>query len=252
MRIYLTGAVQIVANGVLIGQETLPGPQGRLVFALLALEHCRPVSRDEIAIELWGDSPPRAWETSIRALISKLRGLLEAAAGVRRQAIIQAALSCYQLQLPRDAWLDVEAAAAALHVAEAALAAGDTACAGSNALVASSIGRRPFLPGFDGPWVGRQRERLQQVRLRALECLGSVWLRKGDYALATGDAERALQLDPFRESAYRLLMRAHAAAGNRASAVQAYQRCRRVLAAELGVRPGPETEETLRQILQTR
>jgi pentatricopeptide repeat protein len=56
------------------------------------------------------------------------------------------------------------------------------------------------------------------------------------------DAEEALRLEPFRESTYRTLMRAHAAAGNRAEALRVYQRCRDLLAEELGVDPSGETE----------
>ena len=46
---------------------------------------------------------------------------------------------------------------------------------------------------------------------------------------------------------YRRLMEAHVAAGNRAEALQVYERCRRLLADELGTYPSPETESDLPQ-----
>ena len=47
-------------------------------------------------------------------------------------------------------------------------------------------------------------------------------------------------------------MEAHAAAGNRAEALRVYERCRRLLADELGAYPSPETEAVYRALLDTR
>jgi DNA-binding SARP family transcriptional activator len=44
-----------------------------------------------------------------------------------------------------------------------------------------------------------------------------------------------VRLEPFRETAYQLLMKTHAAAGDRAEALRVYARCREVLRDELGV-----------------
>jgi SARP family transcriptional regulator, regulator of embCAB operon len=80
------------------------------------------------------------------------------------------------------------------------------------------------------------------VYLRSLEVLADVWIRRGDPILAVADAEEALRSEPFRESLYRLLMRGHVAAGNRAEALMAYENCRTLFADELGISPSPETE----------
>jgi DNA-binding SARP family transcriptional activator len=45
-------------------------------------------------------------------------------------------------------------------------------------------------------------------------------------------------------------MQAHAAAGNRAEALRVYQRCRELLAEELGVDPSQETETVYVGMLQ--
>jgi DNA-binding SARP family transcriptional activator len=64
------------------------------------------------------------------------------------------------------------------------------------------------------------------------------------------NAAEAVTLEPFREAAYQKLMRLHAVVGNPAEALRVYARCREILAAELGVRPSPETELVRRQILE--
>jgi hypothetical protein len=76
-------------------------------------------------------------------------------------------------------------------------------------------------------------------------------LEKELFPLATRDAELVLELEPFRETAYRLLMRAHVGAGNPAEALRVYERCRGLIQEELGVSPSPETEAVYLGIIRT-
>ena len=239
LRVFLAGRVALEADGRVVDEGSLPGLQGRVVLALLAAERERPLAREELAEELWAGSFPPTWEPALRAVISKLRGAL-AGVGLDRGAL-SGAFGVYRLRLPPQTWVDLEAAAGALHRAETLARAGrvDEACGW--ALAARAIGARPLLPGAQGPWVTRRRARLREVHLRSLEVLAQVWVRRGEPGLAVADAEEALRLEPFRESTYRTLMRAHSAAGNRAEALRVYQRCRDLLAEELGVDPSQET-----------
>src|SRR4029077_2794063 len=81
--------------------------------------------------------------------------------------------------------------------------------------------------------------------------LADACLSSGDPSEAAKWADEAIALEPFRESGYRRLMRAHAAAGNSAEALRAYDRCRRLLADELGAYPSAETESIYRELLST-
>jgi DNA-binding SARP family transcriptional activator len=241
--VYLAGNVAVEHGDVLVREKSLPGRQGRLVLAILAWERDRAVSVEELAEIVWDGEPPAAWQTALRALASKLRTALDGAAGIEH------AFGCYQLRLPQHAWVDVEAATAAVHEAEAALRDGDLEGANGAALVANAIARRPFLPGDDGDWVDRRREHLRQVRIRALEVRGRVALANGDPAGAIRDAEIVVELEPYRETGHVLLMRAFAADGNAAQALEAYERLRVRLADELGASPSPETESAFLEIL---
>ena len=51
-----------------------------------------------------------------------------------------------------------------------------------------------------------------------------------------------IPLGVLHESGYRRLMRLHQSAGDRAEALRVYERCRRLLADELGTTPAAETE----------
>jgi peptide/nickel transport system substrate-binding protein len=249
VRISLTGRVSIEANGSRLDERSFPGRQGRLVFVYLLGEEGRPVPRDELAEVLWGDAPPARWEKGLSVLVSKLRALLEEC-GVDGQEALRSAFGCYQLVLPPGAWIDVAAAREAADRAEAALAAGDAGAAREAAGEAAALARRSFLPGEDGLWVDEKRRELGELLVRALECLADASLAAGDPREAVRHAEELTAVEPYREGGYRRLMQAHAAAGDNAEALRVYERCRRLLAEELGAYPSPETESIYRDLLR--
>jgi DNA-binding SARP family transcriptional activator len=116
--------------------------------------------------------------------------------------------------------------------------------------VTLAIARRSFLPGEEGEWVDGKRRELQDILVRALDFYVEICLHTGQAALAAQTASEALSLEPFRETGYRQLMRVHAASGNRAEALRVYQRCRELLADEMGVDPSPETEALYLELLR--
>lgn len=250
LRIYLAGRMCVEAGGKLLGPETFPGQQGRLAFAYLVANRTRPVTRSELAEALWPERLPSSWDAALSAIVSKLRGLLSRA-GLDGPDVLLGAAGYYELRLPDGAWVDLEAAVDGIHDAEAALKAGEPARAYGPSAVAHHIARRPFLPGEEGPWVERLREKLAGIQVRALECRAEVYLWNGEFTLAAEAARDAVALEPFRESAYRRLMRAQAAAGNTAEALRTYERCRQVIAEELGVHPSRQTREVYREVLQS-
>lgn len=247
LRIYLAGNVALERGDTLVPESRLPGSQGRLAFALLVAERSNALAMTRIAEVLWNGEAPAAWETALRAIVSKLRGVL---AETGADATIQHAFGCYQLRLPPHTWVDLEAAAAAAHESESALRAGDLAAANGSALVANAIARRPFLEGVDRAWADQQRARLRDIQIRALSCRAEAALARGDPSGAIGDADRIIELEPFRERAYVLLMRAHVDAGNNAEALVTYERLRATLAEELGASPSPATEAAFQNVLR--
>jgi DNA-binding SARP family transcriptional activator len=90
---------------------------------------------------------------------------------------------------------------------------------------------------------------LHDVCARALDCLAEIYLAVGDNLRAVRAASECIALEPFRETGYQRLMPAHQTLGNRAEALLAYERCRRLLAEELGAAPSPETVSLYEQLL---
>jgi DNA-binding SARP family transcriptional activator len=249
LRIHLTGRLEVALDGVPQDTRRLPGRQGRRLWAYLVCERSRPVPSDELSEAIWADDPPPAEGVALSALVSKLRSWLSGLPPSSATSILSA-FGCYQLRLPVDAWVDVEAAAQAVDEAEGALRAGGLAAAWGPACVAWAITQREFLPGEGGSWVERERSRLRALRVRALDSLSELWLANGEGALAVQSLDEAVALDPFRETGYQRLMRAHATLGNRAEALRVYERLRHLLADELGTDPSPQTEAVFLDLLR--
>ena len=248
LKVFLVGRVAVETDGVVIDERRFGGRQGRLLFAYLVAEEGRAVPRGELAEALWGERPPARWEKALSVLVSKLRVLL-GETGIDGARALTGAFGCYRLELPEGSWVDVLAAASAAHEAERALATGALERAKSAGALAESLVGQPFLPGDDGAWVEGKRRELAEVRARALSVLADASLRSGAGREAAQWAEQEIALEPFRESGYRRLMQAHVAAGDRAEALRVYDRCRRLLADELGAYPSPETESIYQALL---
>ncbi len=246
VRIALAGRVAIESDREVVPTEGVR-IAGWVALAYLLSQRHRPVRHDELAEAIWGEELPKSWATMVRGIVSKLRSAL-AAAGLGSDTI-STAFGCYQLTLPADAAVDVEEAAADIALAEAALAAGRVAEARDRATRACSVASAQFLPGASGTWVERRQRELADLRVRALEAVSQAAASRGAHADAVAAADEAVKLEPLRESSYLRLITAHAAAGNRAEALRAYERCRHVLAEELGVKPSTAVEAEYLRLL---
>ena len=244
---FLTGRVGMVSDAGSFDESDLPGAQGRLAFASLVLE-TSPKAREELADRVWAGEPlPDSWNAALNSLISKIRRLLGQLGLDGKEVLLQTAGS-YQLVLPAGSWVDVEDATRRLDRAEGARRHGRMPDAVSEATVAAGIFRRPFLPGVTGHWAESIRDRHRDALYRSYEVLAEGWCHNRDPGLAATVAQRAIELNPFRESAYRLLMQAESARGDRAAAILAYRRCCEMLSDELGTVPSPETEAVNQEI----
>lgn len=192
---------------------------------------------------LWPEGPPAAADSALSALLSKLRRALGEGVLTGRGEL--------RLHL-EDARVDVEVSAEAIREAEVALEAGDYALAAERAREALATDLQTFLPDAEGGWAAEQRRELETIRLRALETLAEAGLRQGGRELGAAEqaARAAIAAAPFRESAHRLLMEIHEAAGNPAEALRAFEELRSLLREELGTTPGPAAMAVFERVLR--
>jgi len=92
-----------------------------------------------------------------------------------------------------------------------------------------------------------------EIRLRALECYTAAGVGIGgtELAAAIRAGRQLTRLAPLRESGYRYLMRALAAQGNLAEALDVYGQLSDCLRDQLGVSPSPATRELYESLLAT-
>jgi SARP family transcriptional regulator, regulator of embCAB operon len=245
VRVRLLGRLGIEHGERWLDGTALPGRQGRIVLAYLALCHY-PVSRDELADLVWPDALTASWERDLSAVVSKVRVALDS---VDLGSLLHGALGCYELQLPPTSRVDVEDSVRFVEDAETAWRAGNHDVALAAAATAANLARRPFLPAERGVWIERRRDDLRATLLRALDLLAQ-GLNGGPYHDdALRYSKEAVALDPYRETSYIQLMRLHMSRGNRAEALRAYEQCRALLAHDLGVTPSSQTEAVYREVL---
>ncbi len=222
----------------------LPGRQGRLLFAYLVRNRTRGCPRDELIDVLWPEGPPAAADSALSALLSKLRRALGEGVLTGRGEL--------RLRLEGEVSVDVEESATAIGEAEAALEAGDPALAAQRARDALATDLQTFLPDSEGGWAADERRELDTIRLRALETLAAAGMRQGGRELGAAEqaARAAIAAAPFRESAHRLLMEVHEAAGNPAEALRAFEELRSLLREELGTTPGTAAMAVFERVLR--
>ncbi|MGI9005450.1 MAG: AfsR/SARP family transcriptional regulator [Streptosporangiaceae bacterium] len=223
-------------------EAQLPGRQGRLLFIYLVASRHRQIPRDELAEALWREPDPAAVDARLNPLLSKLRRVFGAEAVDGRSTI--------RLHVP-GAWVDLEAAAEAIHRAESSVAQQDWARAWGPSLTALLIAERDFVPGEDARWIDEIRHQQAELRLRALECYAAAALGLGgtELSAAVRAGRQLTRLAPLRESGYRYLMGALAAQHNLAEALGVYGALCECLRDQLGVSPSPATRQLFERLL---
>ena len=192
---------------------------------------------------LWPERPPAAADSSLSAVLSKLRRALGDGVLCGRGEL--------RVCFDGDVVVDIEASEAAVARAEAAIEAGRFADGAREATAALEPDLLTFLPDCSGLWVAQRRSECEGLRLRALEALAFAGAGHGGAELGPAEqaARAAVAAAPFRESAHRALMEVHEAAGNQAEALRAYEDLRVLLREELGTTPGPAAMAVHRRLL---
>lgn len=239
--VQLCGGLAIEREGVRVDHR-LPGRQGRLMLGYLAVHADRWVTRDELVLAVWGEVEPPEVDSALASLLSKVRRAVGAELVTGRSS----------LRFVRDqatTLVDVHYAKDALHRAQVHLAAGEPRLAWQPAHTAYAITERQFLPGLEAPWIDEVRNSVETMFLRALECETEALIGVGETLVAETAARKLVERAPFRESGYRLLMRALDETGNRAEALRVFDTLRCLLNDELGTTPGPEISSLHRRLL---
>ncbi len=216
----------------------MSGRRAELVFAYLAVERHRGVSRDVLADALWPDVLPDTWNAALRSVLTDVRRTFERAGFVASEVLLTEQ-GRVRLQLPNDTTIDVEEAQAALTAAREHLYRGAPALAADLARQSADAAEAPFLPHHDDGWASEARAQLESLHIDALRLAGDAALAAGDPQSALSAADRLVRADPFLEAGHRLRIESLGDLGDRAGALKAYERCKALLESELASDPPP-------------
>lgn len=224
LQIYLFGPLRLRYQEQPVKFAALP--KSLPLLADLLLNRTKPIPRTTLAFTHWPDCSEAEARSNLRRHLYELRRVLPTPDDDRPWLLVDN--NTVQWNSQADYWCDVvafeEAGADLPALAQAVqLYTGD------------------LLPELYDDWLFGVRERLRNRFFALLGQLLTGAQKSGDYVTAIDYAQQILQHDPLREDIVRELMTLRHASGDRAGALQEYQRFAQRLRAELDIAPMVET-----------
>ena len=237
IEIRLLGGFQIARAGESVIELS---SRAQALFANVLIRRTAPHSRQQLADAFWPESTDKQARTNLRHLILLLRRALP-----QTDDLLDVTSQSLGWKPRIPVWVDLITFEETLAHAPAP---GPPRRAALIAATDSYSG--DLLPDCYDEWVLPERERLRNLYAQALGELVLLAEAERDYPAAISQARRLLRHDPLHETTYRQLMRLLALTGNRVASLQTYHTCATLLLREIGVEPGPETQQLYAQLLQ--
>ena len=236
MRIDVWGALRVSRHAGVIGPRDFPGAKPKQLLEILVAERGHTVSKSRLADLLWTGELPRNYLATLESYISVMRQTIEP--GVRaRDSVVMTERGGYRLD-DAQTTLDIEEFDQLVGVAAGLqpVAALETLNAALTLVRGPVLEDEPF-----SDWAEQLRFTYGQKHVQVLIDAGRLSLMSGEASAALVLAEQAVSLDPLAEAAYQVQMTASYALWRQEDALRAFDRCRTLLADELGVDPMDET-----------
>ena len=215
----------------------------RAVLAALAMFPGVTVTTDRLADAIWGERRPVSWNKVIPGCVMRLRRALGARA-------IETTRNGYRLAVEADA-VDVQRFERLVTRGHELLEGAEPGRAADLIGEALAIWRGAAFIDLED-WEPRVAEarRLEEIRLEAQEEFVEACQRSGRHHEVLALAQSMVRAMPFRERRWALLAGAQYRAGRQTDALRTLHEARTMLAAELGVDPGPGLVELEHAILR--
>ena len=236
MRFALLGSLEVRRDDHVIA---LASPSQRRLLALLVVNADAVVPADRIADALWLGNPPPSASGSLQNHISKLRRAIGAERVLTR-------LPGYQLEARPDE-IDLR------HFERLVLQAAAVDPVRALVLIdeALRLFKGPPLAEFEyEDWARPTVVRMEGLHLAVLERRIDALLALGRGAEALNEAQALVSADPLREHAVGLLLRSLAAEHRAPEALREFERFRKALLEESGMRPSPALVAIERSLLE--
>ena len=223
--------------------------RARDILCFIASRRHRRASKDTIIDTFWPDADFDAVEKNFHPTVSHIRKALNSNQPLKQNFLLYRD-GDYQLNPEFSYFMDIEEFDRLVAQGEAAKRAGDYEQAVLSFESAIKLYRGDFLQGGYDDWVEEQRAYYREQYLRLLETLASAAQKAQDWPRSLTLTQQILREDPFREDVHCMVMRAHAAEGNRSAVREQYEALRKLLRKELGVEPAAETQRIYKELFK--
>jgi DNA-binding SARP family transcriptional activator len=225
------------------GPIRLGGAKQRATLAILLLSANRVVSVDRLADDLYAGAAPVTALKQVQRQVSELRKALRLASAIETRS------PGYAIRLA-PAQLDLTIFERVAADGAEALAAGEAQRAAELLRRALGLWRGPPLADLSYESFAQAAiERLEEIRLAALEHRIEAELKIGRESELVGELEQLVAEHPLRERFRAQLMLALYRSGRQAEALEAYRRAREALVEGFGIEPTTVLQQLERQIL---
>ncbi|HET6834880.1 MAG TPA: BTAD domain-containing putative transcriptional regulator [Acidimicrobiales bacterium] len=248
--IAVLGRLAVVRNGQPVTDGDLRRERVRALLAFL-VGH-RKTSRAAIMRGLWPDLGELAAANNLRVTMTYLLRVLEPGRSARESAYL-VRLDGQAVTLVTSDWLRIDVDEFDQHVADAARAEADgsPSVALEHNLAAVGLYRGEAHEGLaDADWIVLEREHYRRRFVAAATRAGELLVGRGDVDEAERVARRAVEVDPWSEAAYAVLVSVALARGDRSAARRTLDGALAALS-DLGVEPSEETRR-LRRLVRGR
>ncbi|MFD5123852.1 ATP-binding protein [Streptomyces sp. NPDC058385] len=243
LRLHLFGGFAATRDNGPAPAERWTRPSAQTLVKLLAVVPDHQLHREQAMDICWPDADQQSATGSLRVALHAARRALEPELTPRASSSYLISDGALVRLDPATVRIDADEAETA---ARAALTSGD---AGDLAAALTMFTGELLPEDRYASWAQDRRDHLVALREEVQLALAAAHMAQGSHAEAVAVAEQVLAASPAEELAHRIVIDACLRQGLRRRAVHQYHVCRAALDAELGVRPGPETERLHQEAL---
>jgi DNA-binding SARP family transcriptional activator len=231
------GPLQILKMGAPVPLRS--GGKAERLIGCLALHTRTGMRRAALVENVWPETSLELAGQCLNTLVHSLKRQLSG--GLGGQPPIVHSQGHYTLNLDSGLGVDIVEFESAVRDGHVLHSAGSTLDAISSYEHAVALYRGDLAETFDISGL-LERERLRAICLDTLARLADAHFETASYERALDNAVRILAVDPCREDAHRLVMRAFVRLGARAQALRQYTLCRSILRDEFDAVPELATD----------
>jgi DNA-binding SARP family transcriptional activator len=245
----MLGPVEIIRDPARpLAADAWTTKRARDILCFIASRRHRRASKDTIIDTFWGEADFDAVEKNFHPTVSHIRKALNSNQPLKQNFLLYRD-GDYQFSPDFSYRIDTEEFDRMVSEGETARRARKFDECISAYEQAVALYRGEFMQGSYDEWVEEQRSYYREQYLRMLEALAAVAQKGEDWSRSLNLAQQILRDDPFREDIHCMMMRSHAALGNRVAVKEQYETLRRLLRKELGVEPAAETQTVYKQLM---